>query len=52
MIMKPLDRAHILTRIIEAKQKRLQVARMRVPEAIVRNMAKTAKPVASLQEGA
>ena len=45
--MKTLDRSHILTRIIEAKQKRLQVARMRVPEAIVRNMAKTAKPVAS-----
>src|SRR5438128_4602997 len=45
--MKRLDRSHILTRIIEAKQKRLQVARMRVPEAIVKNMAKTAKPVAS-----
>src|SRR5690349_20238731 len=48
-IMKRLDRSHILTRIIEAKQKRLQVARMRVPEAIVRNMAKTAKPVASFR---
>jgi indole-3-glycerol phosphate synthase len=45
--MKRLDRSHILTRIIEAKQKRLQLARMRVPEAIVKNMAKTAKPVAS-----
>src|SRR5262245_27811101 len=48
--MKPLDRSHILTRIIEAKQKRLQTSRMRVPEAIVRNMAKTAKPVASFKK--
>jgi indole-3-glycerol phosphate synthase len=48
--MKKLDRSHILTRIVEAKQKRLQVARMRVPEAIVQNMAKTAKPVASLKK--
>jgi len=45
--MKHLDRSHILTRIIEGKQKRLQVARMRVREAIVKNMATTAKPVAS-----
>src|SRR5262245_37754381 len=48
--MKPLDRSHILTRIIEAKRKRLRAARMRVPEAIVRNMAKTTKPVASFQK--
>jgi indole-3-glycerol phosphate synthase len=48
--MKALDRSHILTRIIEAKQKRLQVARMRVPEAIIRNMAKTAKSVASFRQ--
>jgi len=48
--MKRLDRSHILTRIIEAKQKRLQVARMRVPEAIVKNMAKTAKPVTSFRK--
>jgi len=48
--MKPLDRSHILTRIVEAKQKRLQAARKRVPEAIVRNMAKTAKPVASFMK--
>jgi indole-3-glycerol phosphate synthase len=41
--MKTLDRTHILTRIIQAKQNRLQVAKLRVPEAIVRNMAKTAK---------
>ena len=48
--MKHLDRAHILTRIVEAKQKRLQVSRTRVPEAIVRRMAETAKPVPSFQE--
>jgi indole-3-glycerol phosphate synthase len=48
--MKALDRSHILTRIIEAKQKRLQVARMRVPEAVARNMAKTAKPVPSFRK--
>jgi indole-3-glycerol phosphate synthase len=48
--MKLLDRSHILTRIIEAKRKRLEAARMRVPEAIVRNMAKTAKPVASFKK--
>ncbi len=48
--MKRLGRSHILTRIIEAKQKRLQAARMRVPEAIARNMAKTAKPVASFKK--
>jgi indole-3-glycerol phosphate synthase len=48
--MKALDRTHILTRIIEAKQKRLQVARMRVPEAIVKRMATTAKPVPSFRE--
>jgi indole-3-glycerol phosphate synthase len=48
--MKRLDQSHILTRIIEAKQKRLQVARMRVPEAIVKNMAKTAKLGASFRK--
>src|SRR5947208_637907 len=48
--MKQLDRTHILARIIEAKQKRLQVARMRVPEPIVRKMAETAKPVPSFRE--
>jgi indole-3-glycerol phosphate synthase len=39
-----------LTRIIEAKQKRLQVAKMRVPEPIVKRMAETAKPVPSFQD--
>jgi len=48
--MKTLDRSHIMTRIIEAKQKRLEVAMMRVPEPIVKNMAKTAKPVPSFKE--
>src|SRR5262245_32437830 len=48
--MKPLDRSHILTRIIEAKQKRLQVSRMRVPEPIVKRMAETAKAVPSFRQ--
>jgi indole-3-glycerol phosphate synthase len=48
--MKQLDRTHILARIIEAKQKRVQVARMRVPEPIVKRMAETAKPVPSFRE--
>jgi indole-3-glycerol phosphate synthase len=47
--MKHLDRSHILTRIIEAKQKRLQMSRLRVPEAVVRHMAETAKPAASFR---
>jgi len=45
--VKHLDRGHILTRIVEAKQQRLQVAKMRVPEPIVRRMAETAKGVPS-----
>src|SRR5213594_1471939 len=48
--MKHLDRTHILTRIVEAKRKRLQVSRTRVPEAIVKRMAETAKPVSSFRE--
>jgi len=48
--MKQLDRSHILTRIIEAKQIRLQKAKMRVPEPIVRRMAETAKAVPSFRE--
>jgi len=47
--MKALDRIHILSRIIEAKQKQLQKAKMRVPEAIVKRMAETAKPVPSFR---
>ena len=48
--MKHLDRSHILTRIIEAKAKRLQVAKMRVPEPIVKRMAETAKAVPSFKD--
>jgi indole-3-glycerol phosphate synthase len=48
--MKQLDRTHILTRIIEAKRKRLQVSRMRVPEAVVKRMAETARPAPSFRE--
>ena len=48
--MKQLDRTHILARIIEAKQKRLQAARMRVPEPIVKRMAETSKPAPSFRE--
>jgi indole-3-glycerol phosphate synthase len=48
--MKHLERTHILTRIIEAKKERLQVSRMRVPEAIVKRMAETAKPAPSFRE--
>ncbi|HYR42355.1 MAG TPA: indole-3-glycerol phosphate synthase TrpC [Terriglobia bacterium] len=48
--MKHLDRTHILTRIIEAKQQRLQISRARVPEAVVKRMAETAKPSPSFRE--
>jgi indole-3-glycerol phosphate synthase len=48
--MKHLDSTHILTRIVEAKQKRLQVAKMRVPEPIVKRMAETSKAVPSFRE--
>ncbi len=48
--MKYLDRTHILTRIIEAKKKRLQIAKMRVPEPIVKRMAETAKVSPSFRE--
>jgi len=48
--MKTLDRSHILTRIIEAKSTRLQAAKMRVPEPIVKRMAETMKPVPSFRE--
>ena len=48
--MKQLDRTHILARVIEAKGKRLQISRMRVPEALVKRMAETAKPVPSFRE--
>jgi indole-3-glycerol phosphate synthase len=47
--MKTLDPSHILTRIVEAKQKRLQISMMRVPEAIVKRMAMTATPAPSFR---
>jgi len=47
--VKHLDRGHILTRIVEAKEKRLQVARMRVPEAVVKRMATVAPEAPSFQ---
>src|SRR5206468_5310880 len=40
--MKELGPAHILTKIVEAKRLRLQKAKVRVPEAIVKRMAATA----------
>jgi indole-3-glycerol phosphate synthase len=48
--LKELDRTHILARIVEAKRKRLEVSKLRVPEPIVRRMAETAKPVALFRE--
>jgi indole-3-glycerol phosphate synthase len=48
--MKHLDRTHILTRVIEAKQKRLQISHTRVPEAVVKKMAETAKPAPSFRD--
>jgi indole-3-glycerol phosphate synthase len=48
--MKTLEPAHILLKIIEAKQRRLRMSRMRVPEAIVRNMARNATAVPSFEE--
>jgi indole-3-glycerol phosphate synthase len=48
--MKALEPAHILLKIIEAKQRRLHISRTRVPEAIVRNMAKTAAAAPSFEQ--
>jgi len=48
--VKPLDKTHILARIIEAKQKRLEAAKMRVPEPIVKRMAETAQPAPSFRD--
>jgi indole-3-glycerol phosphate synthase len=47
--VKTLERSHILARIVEAKRKRLHIAKMRVPEPIVKRMAETAKPVPSFK---
>ncbi len=40
--MKTLESTHILARIIKAKRRRVEDSRIRVPEAIVRNMASVA----------
>ena len=48
--MKTLERTHILSRIVEAKRKRLEELRMRVPEAIVKKMASVAAPRPSFLE--
>jgi indole-3-glycerol phosphate synthase len=48
--VKNLDPTHILTQIIEAKKKRLQISRMRVPEAILKRMAETARPAVSFAD--
>jgi len=49
MRMKVLERSHILAKLIEAKKERLHRAKMRVPEVIVRQMAKAAPAVRSFQ---
>ena len=44
--MKTLESSHILARIIEAKRRRVEASRIRVPEAIVGNMASvTPQPI-------
>lgn len=48
--MKLLENTHILAKLIEAKRARLHKAKMRVPEAIVKQMAKVAPPVPSFHE--
>ena len=48
--MKTLERTHILSRILDAKRKRFEELRMRVPEAIVRKMASVAQPRPSFRE--
>jgi indole-3-glycerol phosphate synthase len=48
--MKVLDSTHILAKLIEAKRERLRKAKMRVPEAIVKQMAKVAPAVPSFRQ--
>ncbi len=48
--MKTLESTHILAQIVEAKRKRLQDARLRVPEAIVRRMAETVPAAPSFHD--
>jgi len=47
--MKSLDSSHILAKIVEAKRARLLKQRRMVPDAIMRDMAKKAKPVPSFR---
>ena len=49
--MKTLESTHILARIVEAKRERLQRARMRVPEAIIKRMAQISPLPPSFSEG-
>lgn len=48
--MKALESTHILARIVEAKRKRLERTKMRVPEAVVKHFAFKAPAVPSLRE--
>jgi indole-3-glycerol phosphate synthase len=48
--MKTLESSHILTRIIRAKRERLQKAKTRVPDVIVKRMAQNAPVVASFSQ--
>jgi indole-3-glycerol phosphate synthase len=47
--MKILAHTHILTKLVEAKRIRLQKAKLRVPDAIAKQMAKAAPAVPSFQ---
>ena len=47
--MKTFDSTHVLTRIVEAKRRRVADLKMRVPEAIVRKMASVQGPVPSFR---
>ena len=48
--MKPLESTHILARIVEAKRKRLERTKMRVPEAVVKHFAVKAPAPPSLHD--
>jgi indole-3-glycerol phosphate synthase len=48
--MKVLDSTHILTRIVDAKRRRLERTKMRVPEAVVKHFAFKTPPSPSFRE--
>jgi len=48
--MKPLESTHILSRIVDAKRKRLERQKMRVPEAVVKHFAYKAPSTPSLRD--